>query len=225
MRRSLTLIELILSMVIIALTFTVVPKIIQATAKSSEVIKKEDALFNAMAILAEIKDLSWDENNTVYDDILQVNDGNESFDCNISKTVRVGGFEDSRMCINEIYATRVENFGKDDGDTFDDDVDDVEDIESSRICKIDVGDYEYNITVRYVKDPNPLKYPTGNVKFFDAKNVDANSTNTKYISVKVLYKKGYKMYKENKSNCIANFYYHSFNIGYVELKAIPTGWN
>ena len=60
MRKSLTLIELIFTVVIISVVFTVIPKIIYVSNKSLEFSKKEDAIFNLMS---KIMDISLKEYN------------------------------------------------------------------------------------------------------------------------------------------------------------------
>ena len=57
MRKALTLIEMILTMVIVGLVFTVVPKIIFVTNRSFETVVKEDALYNVREDPGETVDL------------------------------------------------------------------------------------------------------------------------------------------------------------------------
>ena len=83
MKKALTLIELIFTIVIIALVFTVIPKIIYVSNKSLEFSKKEDAIFNMMAKMMDVSLKEYDENNTEYDDIL-LTGSNNTLDCNSS---------------------------------------------------------------------------------------------------------------------------------------------
>jgi len=69
-RDGFTLIELIFSMVIIAIAFTVFPKILQLATKVSVQNLKEEAMYNAVAYIGLIKSTAWDENNTISDNIL-----------------------------------------------------------------------------------------------------------------------------------------------------------
>jgi prepilin-type N-terminal cleavage/methylation domain-containing protein len=94
MRRGLTLIELIFSMVIIAIVFTVVPKIIFASNKSLQLGIKEDALFNAVTLIGSIAKLPWDENTIVSNGGILDAGG---VTCN---DYRQGGFEGSRNCLD-----------------------------------------------------------------------------------------------------------------------------
>jgi prepilin-type N-terminal cleavage/methylation domain-containing protein len=97
MRRGLTLIEMIFSMVIIAIVFTVVPKIIFASNKALMVSMKEDALFNAYALMGAITKLAWDENTLVDGKILDTDE-------NTCNDYRIGGFLASRNCIDSNLA-------------------------------------------------------------------------------------------------------------------------
>ncbi len=99
-KRGLTLIELIFSMVIIGIVFTVVPKIIFASNKSLQLSVKEDGMYNAVALLGTISKLPWDE-NTIQSGgkILIVNN-----ECNTTTGYKDGGFIGSRNCIDNALA-------------------------------------------------------------------------------------------------------------------------
>jgi prepilin-type N-terminal cleavage/methylation domain-containing protein len=97
MRRGLTLIELIFSMVIIAIVFTVVPKIIFASNTSLQLGIKEDALFNAITQIGMISKLPWDSNT------IRTNGqiiGSSCSDTGVKPYYRIGGFEGSRNCLD-----------------------------------------------------------------------------------------------------------------------------
>lgn len=96
MRRALTLIELILSMVIIGIVFTVIPKLIMSMNQSAQTTIKEEAMFNAMAQMGAIINLPWDENNTAHDQILDTNA--TTYKCNATSGYRIGGFIGGRHC-------------------------------------------------------------------------------------------------------------------------------
>jgi len=119
MRRGLTLIEMLFSMVIIAFVFSVVPKIIFSSNKSLEVGIKEDALFNAMALTGMIAKLPWDEQNTLSDAILDTD--SPSFVCDGGATgsgYRPGGFIGSRNCLGSVAAASA--LGQDGGGDYND---------------------------------------------------------------------------------------------------------
>ncbi len=105
-RGGFTLIELIFSTVIIAIVFTVVPKLLFVTTKTMEFTIKEDGLFAAMALMGNIIRLPWDENTIVTQGKILDTDANS---CN---DYRVGGFKGSRNCIDSnAAATAKAAFG------------------------------------------------------------------------------------------------------------------
>ncbi|SFP52823.1 type II secretion system protein [Hydrogenimonas thermophila] len=220
MRQAVTLIELILTIVIIALTFTVVPKIIQVTAKSSEQGRKEDAMFNAIALINIAAYTAWDESNTLYDDILQTGQNN-SYECNSTTHYRIGGFYGGRKCENDVSAS---NLDIDEVNEIFDDIDDFNsfDINSSYIAYCnsnELEDYVLDVNVSYVNDPKVTNIE--DIRLYDDRNATNSPTNTKYLTVKVRYNpSGAKGNIGKGSGCIASFYYHSFNLGYVQINRL-----
>ena len=115
MRRALTLIEMIFTILIIAVVFTVVPKIIFASNKAMALSMKEDGLFHAYVLIGSISKLAWDENTLVSGKILSTT----SHTCN---DYRVGGFLGSRNCIDSTLI--ASSIGSEGGDA--DDIDDYD---------------------------------------------------------------------------------------------------
>jgi len=217
MRKAVTLIELIFSIVIIALTFTVIPKIIVATTKSSIQSRKEDAMMNAIALIKIATFVAWDENNTKSDTILKT--VHNVYECNQVTTQRVGGFDGSRNCNDDNNYTSS-SLGKDELNETIDDVDDfIGKVNSYFLSYCDndfVDDYIMEVNVTYVNDP---ELSSSNVKL---NKVQTDISNSKYLTVKVRYNPdGTKANVEKGNGCIANFYYHTFNLGYVELNGEP----
>lgn len=107
-RRSLeksafTLVELIFSIVIIAIVFTVVPKLMFVTTKTMEVSIKEDGLFAAIALMGNIIRLPWDEKT--------IESGGKILDtdANTCTDYRIGGFVEpifnsTRDCLDSSFA-------------------------------------------------------------------------------------------------------------------------
>lgn len=145
MRSALTLIELIFSMLIIAIVFTVVPKIIFASNKAFQLSVKEDGMYNAISLLGSISKLPWDENTIISDGeilnaggVLCQTDG-----------YRVGGFVGSRNCLNHASS---HGMAVDDAKNSFDDIDDYNNEtnfnESSSLGK----DYDLNVSVTRTDD-------------------------------------------------------------------------
>ena len=176
-KSAFTLIELIFSMVIIGLAFTVLPKILQLSSKVSVQNLREEAMYNAVAYIGLIKSTAWDENNTEVDDILHVNLGDIDYDCNSSAAnpIRKGGFTGSRNCKNDKNASITLGMESNDNDIADD-MDDFTDINATNYNSS--RDYNLSVAVEYVQDINE------SVETFSSKE-ESNSTNTKEINVTV----------------------------------------
>jgi len=219
-----TLIELILSMVIIALVFTVIPKMIAVTAKSSEQGKKEDALFNAVSALAAISYLPWDENDTLPNSNTSINnvDSND-FNCTLKNNrYRVGSFIDNgRKCNGET----VSNIGHDNNDhnyigKFADDVDDLDGSDNEHlldslgyICRGYIPDYNMTASICFVNDFNINEFANNGVVEINLSNECNNTGTTNIKLVKIEVRRADTSSKKSLGRCIASFYYHAFNLG------------
>jgi len=190
MRKGLTLIELILSMLIISIVFSVVPKIIFASNKSMASSMKEDALFNAYTLLGTIYRLTWDENTLKDGDIL---DTNESSACN---NLRVGGFSGSRNCEDsDDSATEINR-----EDSNYNDIDDYYDYNET-ITVAGNNKYQLSVDIYYV-DENYTNHSK------------TDSKELKEINITVAAHSDNKQMKSFKSS----FFYHSPNLGLIPIK-------
>lgn len=210
MRRALTLIELIFAMVIIAIVFTVIPRLIHAMNQTSKTAQQEEAMYDAVAFMGAIINLPWDNNNTQHDQILQVTAGNSGYDCNTTSGYRIGGFIGGRNCIEpngtDYNASVLGLEGTD--------INDLDDytlaINADNNCSRSKGKSLYTLSpmISYVKDPSS----TGIITLSDI-NI-SKSSNTKHVIVKVGY------HADNKqSGCIAALQYDAFNIGQMHLNS------
>jgi hypothetical protein len=202
-------------MVIIAFTFTVIPKIIQVSDKSLEFSKKEDAIFNMMSKAMDIVLKEYDENNTLYDDILLTGNDN-TLECNTTTHYRIGGFKGGRNCLNNIDESDI---GLDDDDDMPDDVDDYNDSRYNHE-KITYGHtiYDLNITVGYTDEWNKNYYSDNNLDFNFTNRSNDTFSNIKRVEIKVYYKdyiNGELVYK-----LISSFKYYSANIGHVKIGSV-----
>jgi len=214
-KRGFTLIELIFSMVIIALVFTVIPKIIYAFNKSDTFSVREDALLNGVSLINMISRLPWDENNTQYNDILKTDSSNSKFDCNTTTYYREGGFVGSRNCKHNLSASVISSDGESDPAFFND-FDDFNDINiTARLG----GENLYTLSnkVNYASDDVgafAYDYLNKSVTIYLDKISDKNSsTNLKILNLDVYYSG-----KRGKIRKIANFSYVSSNIGQILIK-------
>ncbi len=148
MRKGLTLIELIFSMVIIAIVFTVIPKMIFASNKTLALSVKEDGLYEAISLVGSISRLPWDE-NTINSGGKILGTSANTNECYSSTGYRIGGFIGSRNCIDSDYnkSTSGQENGDDDYNDIDDYVDYDENSTQGRDynLKVDIIDSVDNI--------------------------------------------------------------------------------
>lgn len=207
MRKALTMIELIISMVIIGIVFTVIPRLVIAMNQNAQTTIKEEALYNALSLMGSIVPLSWDNNNTVNSQILNVTNTN-GYDCNTSTAstgtlgYRVGGFSGGRNCQPLADGGYLFNataaLGREDSEY--NDMDDFNGYKVTTHSTCSPNLYDLNTTVAYSGDDGAA-YSNG-------------TTNTKVIRVKVGYNAAHKFYKPG---CITDVSYTAYNIGNIQI--------
>jgi prepilin-type N-terminal cleavage/methylation domain-containing protein len=220
MRRALTLIELIISMVIIGIVFTVIPKLVMSMNQGAQTTIKEEAMYDAMVQMGQVINLPWDNGNTQNPQILSVTNGISAYDCNATIGYRLGGFVGGRNCIGtSIAASTV--IGKEDNES--NDIDDFHDtnVSADKNCTgVAKGLFKIGTTVTYMNDPSSTGIADLNLT---AKAANLSS-NTKRIWIRVGYGPDHKLYDPaNPNNCITSLEYHSFNIGNIQINS--RNWN
>ncbi|BCD68679.1 hypothetical protein NitYY0918_C1596 [Nitratiruptor sp. YY09-18] len=196
-------------MVIIAIAFTLFPKILQVTAKVNKNILKEEALSNEIALVGLIRTLAWDEHNTHYDDILDVQNGANAYQCGVfAKIYRQGGFVGSRNCEHHINASVI---GSDGGDSLPDDIDDFHGVAITSSNFNNTRTYRMHIQVHYVKDFAPQQQVTL------SKTYQSTSSNVKLIEINATPMQKQEILGQN----IATLYYYASNIGQLQIKRMP----
>ncbi len=187
MRKGLTLIELIFTMVIVALVFSVIPKLVQTMGQSSKTVMKEDAIFNTITLMGLITNLAWDKENVTNDSILRVTNEDPKYRCNETTGYRVGGFEGGRNCIKTANASAITNT-------------------SSTYNSID----SYNGYKLNTKTPCNNKLYNLGVKV-EYKN--ATTSNIKHIKITTNYDDSFKI----KDDGCTIFDYFSYNLGQAHI--------
>jgi prepilin-type N-terminal cleavage/methylation domain-containing protein len=202
MRRGLSLIELIFTIVIIAIVFTVIPKVVLSLNKADSFAIRQDALFNGVSMVSMISKLPWDEANTNSSDILHVNSVN--FICNTTTFRRVGGFIGSRNCEQNLTAS----LGSDGEITYDS-YNDFDDFINEN--NISVEPYRLETKVVYLND----NFTRDGTKItFDLSNESEtnSSTSLKKLDITVYYAG-----KRGDNRQLTQFSYISSNIGQIIL--------
>lgn len=196
MRKGLTLIELIFTMVIVAVTFTVIPKLIQTMGNAGAQTIKEDAIYNTMTLMGKIINLPWDQSNITSNAILHVNSENSKYECRANH-YRIGGFKGGRNCVGEgnITTHNATNIGKEDANY--DDIDDFDGVSLNTLTPCNNKLYDLGVEI---------EYDNGTVN---------NSTNIKYIKITTDYNSTFT--RHDGSSCMV-FDYWSYNIGQIDIK-------
>jgi len=204
MRRGLSLIELIFTIVIIAIVFTVIPKIILSINKSDRFSIRQDALFNGVSMLHMISNLAWDEKDTNSSDILHVSSLNHTLDCSTTSHYRIGGFIGSRNCENNLSASAISNDGQSNYLDFDD-------IDDYNGTDINASYYALHIEVSYIDDN--ITYTGNKAAITLSPSPVSHTTNLKMVDLNITYegKRG------KKGSQISQFSYVSSNIGKIAI--------
>jgi prepilin-type N-terminal cleavage/methylation domain-containing protein len=203
MRKGLSLIELIFTIVIIALVFTVIPKVVFALKKSDSFAIRQDAILNSVSLMQMLSKLSWDEENVDTRDVLHVSPiGNPIFNCDPTSRLRVGGFVGSRDCLNNITVL-IGNLGQDAGENNETDFDDIDDFNN---FDFNTSVYNIHLTINYVND-----FPNLNIPIDLSENALAvGSTNLKRVNLQTNYN---GVRAGERGNALMDFNYTSANIG------------
>ncbi len=201
-----TLIELIFSMVIIALAFTVLPKILEVAGKSAKTTLKEEAMYNAVALMGLVRSLAWDENNTKTDQILTVSAGDGNYSCPYDgRFYRKGGFVGSRNCKDKVGASSI---GGDDGESEPDDIDDLDGEKIPLANFHNTREYNASVEVFYVQD-----YDT---QF--SSSPPSGTTNVKMVTIQVEVP---NTKQEVLGSSFAKLSYFASNIGQLRIFRVP----
>ena len=211
MKKGLTLIELIFTVLILSVVFTVIPKIIDISNKTLEKTADEEAIFNMMAKMSDIVFKEWDENNTNSDEILVVNNPPKNLlDCNSTSGYRIGGFEGSRNCKDDINISQI---GADDNEPPYDDIDDYNGTEENTSTSGKRKKYYIlDVYVSYVKEWNGSNYNDDNFNF-KFNDDEVNKSNIKRVEVIVSKK------VNGKKRDISTIKYYGADIGHSIIES------
>jgi prepilin-type N-terminal cleavage/methylation domain-containing protein len=203
MKKGLTLIELIFTIIIIAVVFSVIPKIIYISNESLKFSKKEDAIFNMMAKMMDISLKEYDYNNTLYDDILLAHNPAEYIlDCNASTGYRIGGFAGSRNCKNKIPESFIPFHTSGEYDY----IEGYNGVEEN----LSFGHTFYILKIKVGYTDEWHSYGSGTLSFNFTKRMDNNKTNIKRVYITV----------STKDKNLSSISYYSANIGHIKINKV-----
>lgn len=164
-KKAFTLVELIFSIVIIAIVFTVIPRLMFATTKTMELSIKEDGLFSAMALMGNIIRLPWDSNT------LSSNGKILDTSANTCTDYRVGGFLGSRNCLNSNLSASTTFIL---GPNFDS-INNYHNYTTTTISPLIINGIDYNLKVQ-VSYVNPSLISVGSTQELKEVRVDVNTS-------------------------------------------------
>ncbi|MDD3344239.1 MAG: hypothetical protein PHR87_11780, partial [Sulfurospirillaceae bacterium] len=172
-------------------------------SKSDEFSIRQDALFNGITLMQMITHLSWDENSTTSNDILNTT-GSPQFTCDAITHYRIGGFRGSRNCENNVSVRGTLGAdGAETNTTFND-------IDDFNGADINTSIYGLHISTRYIDDTFTYTPLSQNARINLNSSVAPLSTNIKYVDINITYQ-GQKAALKNKT--ISQFAFASANIG------------
>ncbi len=209
-RAAFSLIELVLAIVVIAISVMTIPLMLQQSAKNDRFTALQESIFAARTKLGNILTFKWDQNSIEEGEIIRVLDVNAG-DSELDRLLttqdgnrRIGHllvdkrrrFKDKNTTLAERYPTSaVDN----DPDGNPDDIDDFQDEQavigfvgtgSSTTGGFDYLDKELNITTKLYYLPDTADYNATDINFtFDVANkrslTNPNATNIKMIELTV----------------------------------------
>lgn len=186
--RAFTLLELIVSIIVIGIVATSLPLILQTSVSSVKTSAKEEVFYQEFSYLQLVNSLFFDENNTKNDNgykDLNATDGDDEL------LIYTYGNKENRRgkedMDNNDYRSgsddTVSHIGVDDGEDENNDstFDDIDDYNN---YIVDVGNHKLKATISYINDS--ADYYKSKIDFtFDYKNPKKN-TNIKLIKISTL---------------------------------------
>jgi len=215
-RRSVTLIEIIFSIVIIGIAMVAIPTILSQTMKSNEFSLDQEALLAGATKMGNILTYEWDENNTGPQElkyVLDVINGDNELNRypNINSIHRVGHFigQDRRRFDPSLnYASNT--LGSE--ETQPDDIDDFNGKQSTLITNVQSdSDYvkEFTFTTKIIYVEDNASYLQNRIGYSFPITSHTGSTNIKMVEVKIVDKQN--------SEQIATLRSYATNIGSTKL--------
>jgi len=213
---SFTLLEVIVSLIVIGIVATSFPFILQSTLTSSKTSLKEETFLQEFSLLSLIAQLYFDENNTVddnyYKDLNATKGDSELLIIKYSDDEynRIGKHQIDNNDFRSGSNLSVSHIGTDSGEDSEDKYDDIDDYNGFEENLTSLGRVTLKVEVKYIKDE--ADYAKNDFNFsFDYKSAPLNS-NIKLI----------KVYGKVDGKDIA-IYYPTSNIGaskYLSLSEI-----
>jgi len=215
-RRSIALIEIIFSIVIIGIAMVAIPAILYQAMKSNEFSINQEALLAGATKIGNILTYEWDENNTgsqALKYVLDVTNGDNELNRypNVNSTHRVGHFiEQNRRKFDPSLNYASNTLGSEEAQP--DDIDDFNGKQSTLITNVQSdSDYvkEFTFTTKIIYVEDDTSYLQNNIKYSFPITSHTGSTNIKMVEVKIVDKQN--------DEIITIFRSYATNIGSTKL--------
>ncbi len=183
-----TLIEIIISLIIIGIVAVTLPVMLQTSTETVKTTAKEEIFYQEFSLLQLINTLYFDENNTKDDNFYK--DLNATLGDNAllirkypNGLNRIGKYQMNNNILRSGTNATVSNIGIDSGETAGDDstYDDIDDYNNYTESLLSYGNVVLKVKVKYIKDN--ANYSLNDFNFTFDYNNSANLTNIKLITV------------------------------------------
>ena len=205
-KSSFTLIELVISIVIIGIVVTSIPMLLSSSSKFYNNSVKERSFFNAYSLISLITNELWDENNTKgnnYYKVLTSDNGDSELKCTRIGVVQLNN-DSGADCASDNNKISVVGV---DTDEDEDNVSSFDDLDDFNNYSTTIDDINFSIKVAYLNDE--ADYSKSNIFFNISSN--NNDSNIKIIEVNVT--------NEQNNELISSLKYFSSNIGMVKIES------
>jgi prepilin-type N-terminal cleavage/methylation domain-containing protein len=185
--KAFSLIEILLSIVILGIIASVFPFILQSVTKTAKVSVKEETVYNELSLLKLILPYYFDENNNVDDNFykdLNASNGDEELLINYNSSytgdARIGKSEFNNNVLRSGSNLDVSEIGIDDGEV-EGVVETYDDIDDFNGYEVNVSNHTLKISIYYIDDNT--NYSDENITFTFDYDTKKNKTNIKFIKI------------------------------------------
>ncbi len=183
-----TLIEIIVSLIVIGIVAVTLPIMLQTSTETVKTTAKEEIFYQEFSLLQLINTLYFDENNTKDDNFYKDLNATGGDNALLIKSYtnglnRIGKHQMNNNILRSGTNATVSAIGIDSGETQGDDstYDDIDDYNGYSETLLSYGNVVLNVTVKYIKDN--ANYSSNNIKFDFNYSNEKNFTNIKLITV------------------------------------------
>jgi len=185
--KSFTLIELIISIIVIGIIAVTLPLMLQSTSETLKTSAKEEVFYQEFSLLQLIDTLYFDENNTngenYYKDLNATKGDTELLIYRYSSDElnRIGKHQMNNNIFRSGSNSTVSHIGVDEGEDSEDKYDDIDDYNGFNETLLSYGNVLLKVRVKYIDDES--EYNKSKINFeFNYKD-EKNSTNIKLIQI------------------------------------------